>query len=86
MFLEKLASYPPLPTSHVKALHDIYSFDKASTEIALRFYQLALPTGSFVQEAADWVVGAKQFGSIKGRMKFCRPVFRYVQRVNVICV
>jgi len=77
VFLEKLASYESLPASHIRSLHDIYSFDKASAEIALRFYQLALASNSYVQEAADWVVGAKEFGTIKGRMKFCRPIFRY---------
>ena len=29
----------------------------------------------------DWVTG-KETGSIQGRMKFCRPLFRAVNKVN----
>jgi leukotriene-A4 hydrolase len=36
----------------------------------------------FVQGAANWVIGADDTGVIKGRMKFCRPVFRAIFKVN----
>ena len=33
-------------------------------------------------EAANWVVGDDGTGIIKGRMKFCRPVFRYANKAS----
>ena len=33
-------------------------------------------------EAANWVVGKDGSGVIKGQMKFCRPVFRAVRKVD----
>jgi len=67
----------------------VYSFgNTANAEIRLRFYNLALadkseaPTQSFAVEAAKWVVGEDGTGVVKGRMKFCRPVFRAVAAVN----
>ena len=37
---------------------------------------------SFAIEAANWVVGDDGTGVVKGRMKFCRPVFKAVHRVD----
>ncbi|KAH7920495.1 hypothetical protein BV22DRAFT_1114838 [Leucogyrophana mollusca] len=88
-FLERLQSYPALPSTHVQHLGSLY--DLASTknaEIRLRFYQVALldPTApgslAYAQEAARWVVGNDGSGIVKGRMKFCRPIFRDVHAVD----
>ena len=32
--------------------------------------------------ASRWVVGEDETGTIKGRMKFCRPIFRSVFKVD----
>jgi hypothetical protein len=59
-----------------------------NAEVRLRFYALALspPTSEaaahFVAEAAKWVVGEDGTGVIKGRMKFCRPLFKAVHKVD----
>jgi leukotriene-A4 hydrolase len=37
---------------------------------------------SFAIEAANWIVGDDSTGVVKGRMKFCRPVFKAVHRVD----
>jgi hypothetical protein len=37
---------------------------------------------SFAIEAANWIVGDDGTGVVKGRMKFCRPVFKAVHRVD----
>lgn len=36
----------------------------------------------FSIEAANWVTGADGTGLIKGRMKFCRPIFRALFKVD----
>lgn len=53
----------------VKALDAIYGLSSAgNAELAWRFFQIALSTGSeYAQKAAEWVTD-------KGRMKFCRCV------------
>ena len=33
-------------------------------------------------EAAKWVVGSDDTGVVKGRMKFCRPTFRAIAKVD----
>ncbi|KAF8207284.1 hypothetical protein K438DRAFT_2013778 [Mycena galopus ATCC 62051] len=87
-FLERLQDYPALPDSHIKHLGTVYEVsNSANAEIRLRFYNLALspPTSAaaahFAPEATKWVVGADS-GVIKGRMKFCRPIFRAIFLVN----
>lgn len=56
----------------------------SNAEIRLRFYEVALldpltlAAKRFASEAAKWVVGDDGTGVVKGRMKFCRPVFRLV--------
>ena len=67
----------------------MYSFSTTSNaEIRLRFYELALkdPASAAAKEfafpAAKWVVGDDGTGIVKGRMKFCRPIFRAVCRVD----
>jgi leukotriene-A4 hydrolase len=36
----------------------------------------------FAPEAANWVVGDDGTGVVKGRMKFCRPIFKAVYKVD----
>jgi leukotriene-A4 hydrolase len=88
VFLERLQGLPPLPESHIAHLGNIYKVaDTPNAEIRFRFYQLALRDPSLVpqhvaEEAARWVVGDDGSGVIKGRAKFCRPVFRSIARVD----
>lgn len=37
---------------------------------------------SYAPEAAKWVVGDDGTGVLKGRMKFCRPIFKAVREVD----
>lgn len=89
VFLERLQSYPQLPVQHVTHISKLYGLSATpNAEIRLRFYELALtdpksPSAkAFASEAANWVVGDDGSGAIKGRMKFCRPIFRAVGRVD----
>ncbi|KAG6885025.1 hypothetical protein C0993_006441 [Termitomyces sp. T159_Od127] len=89
-FLERLQSYPPLPLSHVRHLGMLYKFAATSNaEVRFRFYELALADAqsecakAFAAQAVNWIVGAdSESGLIIGRMKFCRPTFRYVYKVD----
>ncbi|KAJ6459517.1 peptidase family M1-domain-containing protein [Mycena sanguinolenta] len=89
VFLERLQSLPPLPLEHIKHLGTLYALSSTpNAEVRLRFYALALspPTSEaaahFVGEAGRWVVGDDGTGVIKGRMKFCRPIFKAVFEVD----
>jgi len=89
VFLERLATYPPLPSAHISHLGTLYEVAaSANAEIRLRFYQIALkdPTSSvavdYASQALKWVTGRDGTGVIKGRMKFCRPTFRAASRIN----
>jgi leukotriene-A4 hydrolase len=89
VFLEHLQSYPALPSSHVSHLGKLYHLSTSpNAEIRLRFYGVALADPSspaakiFSLEAAKWVVGDDGTGVVKGRMKFCRPIFRAVHKVD----
>jgi Leukotriene A4 hydrolase, C-terminal len=89
VFLERLLGYSSLPSSHVSYLGQLYGLSTSSNaEIRLRFYELALldPTSeaakTFAPLASKWVVGEDETGIIKGRMKFCRPIFRSVFKVD----
>lgn len=89
VLLERLQTYPPLPSAHITYMSEIYSFgNTTNAEIRLRFYNLALTDRSaphaepFAQEAVKWVVGEDGSGVVKGRMKFCRPVFRSVAAMD----
>ncbi|PVF96254.1 hypothetical protein CPB86DRAFT_762462 [Serendipita vermifera] len=83
VFLEKLESLTPLPASHIHALADTYKFNSTrNAEVGLRWFELTLVSPAakdFVQSAADWVVDPE---ALKGRMKFCRPVFRLINKVD----
>ncbi|KAJ7630308.1 peptidase family M1-domain-containing protein [Roridomyces roridus] len=88
VFLERLQTLPALPLSHLIHLGSAYGLaGTPNAEIRLRFYELVLtpPTSEaaahFVGEAGRWVIGAEGNG-VKGRMKFCRPVFRAAFAVN----
>lgn len=89
MFLERLQSYPSLPSASVAHLGSLYRLSSSgNSEIRLRFYGVALadPLSSgaknFAREAVKWVVGDDGSGVVKGRMKFCRPVFRAVYKID----
>ncbi|KAJ3907337.1 peptidase family M1-domain-containing protein [Lentinula edodes] len=88
VFLERLQSYKPLPSSHIEHLALLYKVSSThNAEIRLRFYQFSLVDPSspaaqkYAAEAADWVIGGGS-GMVVGRMKFCRDVFRAVFKVN----
>jgi leukotriene-A4 hydrolase len=91
VFLERLQRYDPLPASHIRFLGDRYALDTTmNAEIRLRWYSLALggqaPAPSeWASRAAEWVVGEGRGvdagKGVKGRMKFCRPTFRAVNKV-----
>lgn len=88
VFLQRLQSLTPLPATHITHLGDLYGVRKTSNaEIRFRFYQLALLDPGAVperlpEEAAKWVVGDDGSGVIKGRAKFCRPVFRSIAKID----
>ncbi|TFK89276.1 zincin [Polyporus arcularius HHB13444] len=89
VFLEKLQSYAALPTSHIKHLGEVYSFlSTPNAELRWRFYEVALLDPSspaakeFAPAAAKWVTGTDGTGILRGRMKFCRPTFRAIAKVD----
>jgi leukotriene-A4 hydrolase len=89
VFLERLATCAPLPSTHIGHLGTLYEVAASvNAEIRLRFYNVALkdPTSlvalDFTDQALKWVTGRDGTGVIKGRMKFCRPTFRAAARVN----
>ena len=88
VFLERLQALPPLPASHIAHLGSLYKVaDTSNAEIRFRFYELALRDENSVpenlaQDAVRWVVGDDGSGVIKGRAKFCRPVFRSVAKID----
>jgi leukotriene-A4 hydrolase len=86
--LDRLQSLPALPSAHISYLGKLYHLSQsANAEHRLRFYQVALADPQsraarlFAPEAARWVVG-DDGTSIKGRMKFCRPIFKAVHKVD----
>ena len=60
----------------------------SNAEIRLRFYEVALqdPTSEaakkYSPDSLKWVVGDDGSGVVKGRMKFCRPVFSNASKVD----
>ncbi|PFH48207.1 hypothetical protein AMATHDRAFT_196923 [Amanita thiersii Skay4041] len=89
VFIERLQSLPTLPSSHLQHLTSIYNLSSTgNAEIRARLYGLLLadPTVPIAKESASeavkWVVGDDGTGIVKGRMKFCRPVFRAVDKVD----
>ncbi|KAF8060869.1 peptidase family M1-domain-containing protein [Lyophyllum atratum] len=89
VFLERLQSYSQLPLPHVQHLGNLYKVSTTTNaEIRFRFYELALTdtksesAKAFAPDAVNWIVGADGSGMIVGRMKFCRPIFRTVAKVD----
>ncbi|KAJ7284708.1 peptidase family M1-domain-containing protein [Mycena rebaudengoi] len=89
VFLERLQDLPPLPSTHITHLGTLYGVASTpNSEIRLRFFCLALATPTstaaahFAGEAAKWLIGADGSGAVKGRMKYCRPIFRAVFDVD----
>lgn len=88
VFLERLQTLPPLPATHITYLGSLYKVaDTTNAEIRFRFYELGLRDPSLVPQhlaldAAKWVVGEDGSGVIKGRGKFCRPVFRSIAKID----
>ena len=88
VFLERLETYPALPTNHLLHLDALYRFSQTTnSEIRMPFYLVALKDPAsraaklYVQLVLDWVIG-KGTGIIQGRMKFCRPLFRAADKVD----
>ena len=78
-----------MPSTHVDALGSLYSFSQnPNAEIRLRFYEIALQdhqstaAKKYTPQALDWVTGADGSGVVKGRMKFCRPIFQETGKVD----
>lgn len=70
-------------------LANVYHFSSATNaEIRLRFYEVALQDSTsaaarkYTPDALRWVVGDDGSGVVKGRMKFCRPVFLAASKVD----
>ena len=89
VFLERLHTYPALPASHITLLGTLYKLSSTTNaEIRLRFYEVAFmdpasaAAKALAPEAVRWVTGEDGTGVVKGRMKFCRPVFRDVSKVD----
>jgi len=93
VFLERLATLAdlsPLPPTLIHHLAETYSVAITHTpnpEIRFRFYTLvlaAVPEAAkkYAPDAAAWLV-EKQPPGLKGRMKFCRPVFRALGKVDM---
>ncbi|KAA1086418.1 hypothetical protein PGTUg99_004839 [Puccinia graminis f. sp. tritici] len=60
----------------VETMNKNYRFNKTNNqEIRLRWYSVSLKSGCYCQDAATWV-------SNKGRMKFARPVYRALFKVE----
>ncbi|KAK7677927.1 hypothetical protein QCA50_019117 [Cerrena zonata] len=90
VFLERLEdAYAALPSTHIIQMGKLYGISSTpNVEIRQRFFELALKDPKsdaahvFAKEAAEWVVGHDGTNIVKGRMKFCRPIFRLVNKVD----
>lgn len=86
VFLERLSDIggASLPSAHISLLGSLYHLDSTpNVEIRLRFYNLVLASSSaseYLQGAAKWLVEGPN--GVKGRMKFCRPVFKALGQVD----
>ncbi|KAF8329109.1 leukotriene-A4 hydrolase [Cantharellus anzutake] len=93
VFLERLATLAgpsSLPPSHIHYLAETYLdaiTNTSNPEIRLRFYNFVLAASpdaarKYTPDAAAWLV-EKQAPGLKGRMKFCRPIFRAIGKVDM---
>lgn len=85
VFLERLSDIggSTLPATHIAHLDTTYAFNSTTNvEIRLRWYNLVLESpgaSSYTHDAAAWLVDP---AGLKGRMKFCRPVFKALSKVD----
>ncbi|KAG8941943.1 hypothetical protein FRC04_003902 [Tulasnella sp. 424] len=92
VFLETLQSLSPgLPGSHLRLMSKTYSSfnTTGNAEIRSRWYGLVLQSEEkdvaqeFTEQAAKWIVGTEKGSTgLKGRMKFCRPGFKSIHKVD----
>lgn len=89
VFLQKLPSYAPLPSTHISILDSLYNLSTTTNaEIRLAFYLVALrdpasdAARTYAPHAVSWVTGTDDSAVVKGRMKFCRPVFQNASKVD----
>ncbi|KAI0742573.1 metalloprotease [Daedaleopsis nitida] len=89
VFLDALQTYKALPETHITHLGTLYALSASlNAELRWRFYMAALldPTSSaartYASPAVNWVVGKDGNEVVQGRMKFCRPTFVAVQKVD----
>lgn len=76
LFLETLATFEPFTAEEISSMDRNYEFEKSrNQEHKLRWYALALKAGQRANEAAEWVRTA-------GRMKYCRPIYRALNKVD----
>ncbi|CED82437.1 leukotriene-a4 hydrolase [Phaffia rhodozyma] len=78
VFLEKLQSgKKPMGVEAVRRLDEVYGLSKAgNAELSSRFFEIALASGDeYAKDAAHWVTD-------KGRMKFCRTIYRALFKVT----
>lgn len=78
VFLERVGDRNPLSHDRVALMDNLYHFSKSkNAEIVFRFYQIALKAkyAPVYADVSKWVITV-------GRMKFCRPTFRSLYRVE----
>jgi leukotriene-A4 hydrolase len=82
VFIERLQTLPTFTNEIVAHLGQLYKFASTNNaEIRYRYYILALSSGTYARESVRWAAGLED-GLVKGRMKFCRPVFRTVGKIE----
>ncbi|KAI5474814.1 hypothetical protein MNV49_002391 [Pseudohyphozyma bogoriensis] len=76
LFLDTVVGYPAFARDAIDEMEAVYAFNESGNpEIKLRWYSLALKGGLYTVEAAKWVETA-------GRMKYCRPIYKAINRVD----
>jgi leukotriene-A4 hydrolase len=77
-----LQTFPAFSKDHILHLGSLYNFSTTNNaEVRFRYLMLALASGVLTRESVRWAGGLED-GIIKGRMKFCRPLFRTVGRID----
>jgi leukotriene-A4 hydrolase len=89
VFLDNLSPHDmPLPSDHIAHLDKLYGLVSSNNaEICYRFYLLALDSNDsqrFALPAANWVVGNDDGKRVQGRMKYCRPIFKAINKVDSV--
>ncbi|KAK4054352.1 Leucyl aminopeptidase yscIV [Microbotryomycetes sp. JL221] len=76
MFLDTLTTQDTFPKEAVEQIENAYGVNTTKNpEIRFRWYLFALKSGQFAQDASFWVRTA-------GRMKYCRPVYSAINKVD----